>query len=221
MFRFLDLSLKNVSIYPEILKRLKSGETFLDLGCCFGQEIRQLVYDGAPAAELYGSDLRPKFIDLGFDLFKDKDTLKSTFIPADVFDDKSELLTRLSGKLNIVYTGSFFHLFGLEEQKAVARQVVKLLSSAPGGLIIGRQVGNIDGRAFESGDNVGGEQNRFRHNADTWKEFWDLIGKETNTKWEVDAELHNIWMNEGPEERLSKIREEEGVRLLKFVVKKL
>jgi len=68
---------------------------------------------------------------------------------------------------------------------------------------------------------VGGQANRFRHNADTWKKFWKDIGTETNAKFEVEAELHNIWMNEGPEAKLSKIRGEEGVRILKFVVKKL
>lgn len=43
MYRFLDLSISQRSEYPEIVRRLKGGEKILDLGCCFGQEIRQLV----------------------------------------------------------------------------------------------------------------------------------------------------------------------------------
>jgi len=43
MYRFLDLSILQSKVYPEVVKRLKGGEKLLDLGCCFGQEIRQLV----------------------------------------------------------------------------------------------------------------------------------------------------------------------------------
>jgi hypothetical protein len=33
--------------YPAVLQRLKSGnENFLDLGCCFGQELRKVAADG-------------------------------------------------------------------------------------------------------------------------------------------------------------------------------
>jgi len=42
-YRFLDLSIISSPQYDEILSRVKNGEKFLDLGCCFGQEIRQLV----------------------------------------------------------------------------------------------------------------------------------------------------------------------------------
>lgn len=43
MFTFLDLDLPLLPCYDEIVSRVKRGDTFLDLGCCFGQEIRQLV----------------------------------------------------------------------------------------------------------------------------------------------------------------------------------
>jgi hypothetical protein len=42
-FRFLDLGLRTSIQYEEVLKRLKSGERFLDMGCFFGHEIRELV----------------------------------------------------------------------------------------------------------------------------------------------------------------------------------
>lgn len=42
-FRFLDFSIPQSPVYPEILQRLKSGEKLLDIGCAVGQELRQLV----------------------------------------------------------------------------------------------------------------------------------------------------------------------------------
>ena len=43
MFTFLDSGLSASPYYQEVLERVKQGETFLDLGCCFGQELRVLV----------------------------------------------------------------------------------------------------------------------------------------------------------------------------------
>jgi hypothetical protein len=43
MYRFLDLSIVHTEVYSEVIQRLKGGGKLLDLGCCFGQEIRQLV----------------------------------------------------------------------------------------------------------------------------------------------------------------------------------
>lgn len=43
MYRFLDLGILQSGVYEEIVTRVKNGKKFLDLGCCFGQEIRQLV----------------------------------------------------------------------------------------------------------------------------------------------------------------------------------
>ena len=35
--------------YPAILSRIENGDSFLDVGCYLGQDIRQLVFDGAPS----------------------------------------------------------------------------------------------------------------------------------------------------------------------------
>lgn len=43
LFRFLELDLHRMSIYPEILERVRTGDKFLDLGCALGQELRHLV----------------------------------------------------------------------------------------------------------------------------------------------------------------------------------
>ena len=93
--------------YPTVLRRLKSGnENFLDLGCCFGQELRKVAADGAPSARLYAcGDLRPEFFELGYKLFRDRDSLASTFIAADIFNPPAAL-TSLDGSFDVIYAGS-------------------------------------------------------------------------------------------------------------------
>jgi SAM-dependent methyltransferase len=130
--------------YPLILQRLKGGnENFLDLGCFIGQEIRRLVADGAPSENLYGADLRSDWFELGYQLFNDTDTLKSTFYAADIFDPNSRL-NEIDGKIDIIYAGSFLHLFGYDEQLEVCAKIVKLLKPKKGSLLVGRQVGQVE-----------------------------------------------------------------------------
>ena len=42
-YRFLDIQISKSSAYSEIVHRLRSGQCLLDVGCCVGQELRQLV----------------------------------------------------------------------------------------------------------------------------------------------------------------------------------
>ncbi|RFU29148.1 hypothetical protein B7463_g7183, partial [Scytalidium lignicola] len=185
-FRFLDLSIRNYPNYATILERLKSGnETFLDLGCCFGQEIRKLVFDGVSSEQLYGSDLRPEFFELGYQLFQDKDTLKTKFIAANIFDETSGL-DSLDGKIDIVFVGAFLHLFNYEEQVRVCQRVVRLLRPQKDSLIIGRQVGNVIGAEKKGTSN---DHTVFRHNIESFKKMWDEVGQSTGTQWRVEATL--------------------------------
>ncbi|KAF9059545.1 hypothetical protein BDP27DRAFT_1341230, partial [Rhodocollybia butyracea] len=59
----------------------------LDLGCCFGNDVRKAVDDGFPAQNIVASDLRAEYWNFGHDLFKSTpSTLPAIFIPGDVFD---------------------------------------------------------------------------------------------------------------------------------------
>ncbi|KAG9734020.1 hypothetical protein E4T50_07201 [Aureobasidium sp. EXF-12298] len=213
-FRFLDMPLAGFDAYPEIVRRLKSGnDKYLDLGCCFGQDIRRLVADGVPDEALIGSDLHQGFLDLGYDLFKDKETLRTKFIAADVFEAQSKL-TPLEGNIDILHTSSFFHLFGYEGQKKVARRVVQLLKPKKDSLLVGRQVGNI--KAHEEESSASGSGNMFLHNVESWKQMWKEIGEETGTQWKVEATLEEWSL---PREKASWHRE--GTKRIFFSVRRL
>lgn len=110
--------------YEQLLARLRSGEKLLDAGCCFGQVLRQLVVDGAPPENLAGIDIDQKFIDLGFELFRDKDRFESRFVVGDVLNSSSSL-DQLDGQFDIVHAASFFHLFGWDDQIQIAQRLVR------------------------------------------------------------------------------------------------
>lgn len=188
-FRFLDLSMKKLKQYPEILERLGQGQRLLDMACCFGQEIRQLVADGAPSKNIYGCDLRQEFVELGYQLFRDRDRLDSRFVTADIFDESSSL-TELQGIFDIVYTGSFFHLFGYEDQITVSKAVAKLLVPKKGSTILGRQIGAVNAGTHDHKTNPTGQM--YRHNPESLKEMWKRIENDLGVSFSVDATLHEL-----------------------------
>lgn len=180
--------------YETLLSRLKTGnETLLDLGCCFGQEIRKLVYDGVPSSQLYGCDLLSGYFDCGYDLFRDRDTLKATFFQADIFDPKSDL-NKLDGKIDIIYIGSFLHLFGYSKQVEVCVRITELLKDKEGSMVLGRQVGDDNPGEFPSPS--GRLHTMMKHNAESFRKMWEEVGKLTGTKWRVEAEL-KLWNQVG------------------------
>lgn len=184
MFRFLNVTLIKSPHYPAILSRLKNdGHTFLDLGCCFGSEIRQLTADGAPSENLYGTDLRSEFWELGYELFRDRETLMASFLVGDVFDASSEL-GKLDGKVDIMHAASFFHLFTYEQQLEVGKRIVKLLRPVEGSLLLGRMLGDADPGLLRSND---GKTTLYRHNEESWAGLWREVGELTGTKFEVES----------------------------------
>lgn len=213
-FRFLDPSLCKHPLYHEVLSRLKLGhQKHLDLGCCFGQDVRRLVHDGAPSENCYGSDLEPEFINLGYDLFLDRKTLKSTFMAADVLDPYSRL-KELEGQIDIIHTAAFFHVFDLNQQKEVCRRVVQLLRLQKDSLLLGRHFGNVNGCEL-----VFKQRSMYFHNVESWKRMWKEIGDETQTQWDVQAEL--LEDSADVAARAKEFGAPEGSKRLSFSVRRL
>ncbi|KAK5116957.1 hypothetical protein LTR62_006678 [Meristemomyces frigidus] len=187
MFRFCHLAIGNHALYKsEILPRMLSGQqTYLDLGCAFAQDIRRLVADGVLSEKCYGADLRLDFLNLGYELFNDRQSLKSKFIEADIFDANSGL-RELEGNIDIVDASSFFHLFRYHDQKAVARSVIKLLRPQKDSLVVGRQVGSTKPGEV---NRKSGHGSMFRHDMASWRKLWEEVGGEVGVKFQVEGEL--------------------------------
>lgn len=219
--RFLNLALQKHPLYPLILSRLTQGsQTLLDAGCCFGQELRKLAFDGVPPRALYGLDLEADFIHLGYDLFCDRSIMgDATFIAGNLLDDKASF-SQLEGKIDIINANSLFHLFTWEEQITVTIRLVSFMKDRSGSMILGRQVGAVEAGEYRA-LNEGGTS--YRHNVDSFQRLWKEVEKRTTTRsssseWEVEAHLDMEDLVQGV--NLGQKWMEPGTRRLHFVVTK-
>ncbi|CAO2657113.1 Nn.00g032390.m01.CDS01 [Neocucurbitaria sp. VM-36] len=186
-FRFLEPSFKELATeYDEIVQRLRQGQKLLDMACCFGQTVRELVAGGAPAENITGCDLQAGFIEMGYKLFKDQGKLQSKFLVADIFDSNSEL-AKMGGQFDIVYAGSFFHLWGLEDQRKVSKAVANLLRPETGSMILGRQIGAVD-----AAEQISATGTMYRHNVESFKKLWKEIGDDLGVTFSVEATLQML-----------------------------
>ncbi len=131
--RFLESRLSTHPLYKtEIKPKISKTTKIIDLGCCFGTDIRYLVADGADPSLITGTDQFPEYIQLGFDLFGDKDKLTTNFVFEDFFSEQftQKVLpnaTDDSAKYDIAYAGSVYHLFSLEQTEKFTKLVNSLL----------------------------------------------------------------------------------------------
>jgi SAM-dependent methyltransferase len=174
-------------LYQVVLSALKNKTAnFLDAGCCFGQELRKLASDGAPPETLYGLDLEPAFIEMGFELFRDREKLSgATFLSGDMLDAKRQW-PELEGSIDYIFANSLLHLFPRPQQLEMACRLASFARDRPGSLIIGRQVGAVvpgEFRALSEGSTY------FRHNPESFDALWRDVGRLTGTRWKTNAYL--------------------------------
>jgi len=186
--------------YSGILERVKQGKKFLDLACAFGHVARNLVYDGAPQENIISSDLRPEFWELGYQLFRDRERFHGEFRQADIFDPTC--LDDYNGKINILHTSAFFHLFDLERQKRVVHVLLRLLSTKPGTTIFGRQAGNTVPE-FRTHPWRPSDYGLYAHNAESFKSmFEEVAGDGWDIKTWLITKPDNVAPNGGTYGRL-------------------
>lgn len=187
-WRFLRLEDYADPCYQQVRFRLmlpKSEDVFLDLGCGLGQSLRQLRHDGVHPDALLAADIESRFIDAGYDLFRDADTLGAKFFVGDLVDPDDRSLDDLCGKATIVHMGSFFHLFTRAQQLYIGQRLVSFLRpGTKNALIYGRQAGTLDPTIRSSRHHTG----MFLHNQATLQELWDEVGELTGTRWLVQLE---------------------------------
>ncbi len=172
-------------VYTTILQRLRHGDTFLEVGCFLGQDMRRLVNDGAPSESLHAVDI-VNFWELGYEMFRDKKRFKANFIEADLLDP-SPALKALSGKIDVIYTSLVLHQWEWDKQVEAAKRLVDL--SRPGTILFGFQLGSLTSEVTPVPNQ---DHGYLRHDIGTWKDMWDQVGEETGSKWEAITTLKTL-----------------------------
>ena len=191
--------------------RLKQGHSFLDIGCCLGQDLRRLALDGAPTEKMYASDIVPDFWEIGFDLFQDRASMKAQFVQADILDQGSTL-GQLEGKIDVIYLGSVLHLFGWEGQLQAAKQVARL--AKVGTIVLGCQIGTATPE--EIAPTWRDLKSMYRQSVESFKQLWEQVARETDTSWAVESSLKGLETLGLTQEDIRWMRE--GTLLLQFTV---
>lgn len=187
--RFMAYNTLRLPFYDELAQRLKAGATFCDAGCCFGQEIRHLVYTHKlDSSKFYGFDLELQFLDTGYELFRDKDSLKASFRAGNILDAPAEgSLGDFQSKMDIIFCSSFLHVFGWDQMIEAAVHLVSLSRPYSGSIICGKQLGNLNCGEAAMPSKSG---TMYRHNVESMGRFWNEVGEKTGTKWTLEAGLY-------------------------------
>lgn len=143
--------------------------------------------------KLFGADLESRFIALGYDLFRDKDTLGATFVTGDLLDPDDGRLDRLAGLFTIVHADSFFHLLSWNQQLYAAKRLISWLNpDLKNGFIYGTHMGTD----FPVDVDVAGNR-PYLHSRASFQTMWDEAGRMTNTRWRVEVEAARHSMDGG------------------------
>ncbi|KAH8654973.1 hypothetical protein BGZ60DRAFT_495568 [Tricladium varicosporioides] len=189
-FWFLTLGLSNHPKYDILLARMTSTPTALiDIGTCFGQDLRKLVYDGVPPAQLLGVDVFPTFEQIGQQFFRDEDRFVGRFKTADLFAADSSL-TGLRNTQDVITATMFLHSFDWATQVLACKKML-MLARGVGSWIMGGLSGS--GHASEYWLKPpfvpeGVKKNVYMHDKDSLVHMWEQVAKESNIKVDIYAE---------------------------------
>ncbi|KAI6027451.1 hypothetical protein BKA83DRAFT_4229060 [Pisolithus microcarpus] len=193
LLHFMNRKISSHVSYQQALKlgREREGALLLEIGCCFGMEMRRAAADGFPAKQIVASDLYSEFWEFGHALFRTTpQSFPATFLAGDALDpdflsplpgnpgspeflDLSTLTTLnpLKGKVSAIYARSLFHLFNEDQQCQLAHSLGSLLSPQPGSVIFGSHMGNVEKGTIKH-KAIGGQDSTFFHSPQSWKELW-------------------------------------------------
>lgn len=153
--------------------------------------MRQLAADGSPASNLIGTDLQQGFIDLGYELFKDRDLFSARCIAGDPLKPEGPNLGSIDGKVDIIHAAALLHLFNWDDQVTLGSRLVKFFKRDANAMLVGRQIGTLypTKQGTQKDQDIPGW---YRHNLETWQQMWDEIGDKTGTQWRVRGTLQEM-----------------------------
>jgi hypothetical protein len=187
--------------YQTIIERLRHGEVLLDIGCFIGNELRELVYGGAPSDNMYALDVISHW-EIGYEMYRDKSTFKAQFIEGDFLKAQDvPQLKPLEGKVDVFITCAILHLWTYETQVEFLKTVVGF--SKPQSMIVGWNLASQ--KPYDLSFSPG--RSMRLHDKESFTQLWKEIGEQTGTEWEVEPRFlqcedigwdprDNIWKNQ-------------------------
>ena len=172
--------------YGTMLQTLKSGGTYMDVGCFIGADMRQLVFDGAPSGKMIGVDIISHW-EVGFEMYCDRESFRAQFFEADVLKcQHSPKLSMLKGQMDVINVSAVLHQWDWNGQVEAAREIAAF--SKPGTLVVGYQIGNINAKEET---NPATKHKQQRHDLESFAKMWAEVGEATGTTWKVEAWLRS------------------------------
>lgn len=146
---------------------------------------------GIPSEQLYGFDLVDDFVDLGYELFRDRDRFKATFAKGDILalpdSDKGKDLNKLVGPMDVIFCSSFLHCFDWDDMVNAVKRIISFSRMRPGSLVVGKQLGSAKAGSYKMPTSSG---SMWRHDPESLARLWRQAGQETHTRWHIESEFY-------------------------------
>lgn len=187
--KFLDNRIPPLPYYKPFLGMLQAGGRLVDVGCGLGQELRYFAFnDKIDSSQLCDIELNQRLIDLGYELFRDRETFKANISAGDILAplESQPHLTNLKGKADMLQVSMVLHMFDWSQMVEAAKTLVALSSPKPGTLIAGSQMGSRNAGSYAMPSSTFNTSSAYRHNKESMERFWKQIGDETGSSWTVE-----------------------------------
>jgi SAM-dependent methyltransferase len=109
----------------------------LDYGCGTGDNVRQLIRDGFPQEWITAFDINWASINLGFDLYRDREEISDLFVVSETFPFGS-------AEFDTIYSASVFHVIA-DDAEFGAYLANAWSALKPGGVLFGSTLGLVEG----------------------------------------------------------------------------
>lgn len=175
-FLFITPKMPRYPLYKEMLENLKATEKddkILDVGCCFGQDIRNLLLDGVPSNKIVALDVHDGYWNLSKELFGDKDKISDIkFVTCDLTSTRIE---SFESYFKYITLTSVLHVLDKEGIENVLKNVFFMLKA--GGIAMGFNSGHkSEATLCEDRMTPDGKKHRFLHCPDSLKHLLTEIG---------------------------------------------